>query len=112
MSSEATESDIQSMLGDDLVRNDDSPTASGSAGGSNSLDMSPRAIERLRAELRRDNDHTDVLARIMVEVVDETTGRLVVHPSSFDPQGIQTKDCHSTVHLDQMNDIRTAYNIP
>lgn len=112
MSRESTESEIRRMMGDDPIESEDSPTISGSVGGSNSLDLSLRAIERLRAEFRGDNDSTSIPAKIIVEVVEETTGRLVVHTSSSGPQGIQMKDCPSIIRPDQMKAIRKAYNIP
>lgn len=71
------------MMGDDLVGNEDIPTMSRSTGGSNSLDLSLRAIERFCAELREDGGSVAAPVKIMVEVVDETTSRVVVHPSTF-----------------------------
>lgn len=85
---ESIESDIRRIMRDDPIGNEDTPTTSGSAGGSNSLDLSPRAIERFHTEFRRDDNSAIVLAGIMVEVVDGTTDWVVVHPSALGPQGI------------------------
>lgn len=46
MSRESIESDIRRMLGDD-GKFKDNPTMSGSVEGSNSLNLSPRAIKKL-----------------------------------------------------------------
>lgn len=51
-------------------------------------------------------------AGIIVEVVDEVTGREVIFPSAFGPQGNQKKDCPSIIRSEQMDAIREAYKIP
>lgn len=111
MSSESTALDIRRMLGDNPSEKE-SPTTFGSAGRSNSLDLSPRAIEQFRAEFRRDSSPKARAARIIVEVVDQTTGREVVFPLIFGPQGIQVKDCPSRICSEHMEAIREAYHIP
>lgn len=55
MSRETIESDIQMIMGEDPLGNGNSPSTSGSIGGSNNLDLSSRTIAKFRAEFVKDN---------------------------------------------------------
>lgn len=99
------------MMGKDLSRCNNSPTTSGFEDGYNSLDLSPRTIAQLRSEFQRKNSSKPTLAGIMVEVIDEVTGREVVFPSALGPQKIQKNDCPSIIRPKHMEAIRVAYDI-
>lgn len=85
------------MLGDDLSGNKDSPTTSGSAGRSNSLDLSSKAIGKFRSAFKSGGLSKATPVGKIVEVVDETTGREVLHSTIFGPSEIQTRDCPSVI---------------
>lgn len=69
------------MLGDDPPVNGDSPTISRSLGGSNSLNLSLRAIERFHSTFKSGDSSNTIPVEIIVEVVDEITSQEIVFPS-------------------------------
>lgn len=100
MSRDSTESNIGMMLGDDPSENKDSPHNIWIRRGSNSLDLSLRATEKLHSEFKKGSYLRLFPTRIIVEVMDEVTDREVVSLSVFGPQGIKTNKCPSIIHLE------------
>lgn len=61
------------MMGEGPIENEKSPTTSRFDGGSNSLDLSSRAIEKFRSVFKGKESPKAVPTGIIVEVVDEVT---------------------------------------